>query len=423
MRPGLPSSVWVWFATFYGMEQIIVEMTSTATIAITLFGIAFCLTQAKRSNVSRNFAMFLAAVAVNNVPDAFGRILEKMNDAFTQMAEIIIWSPSSLCLAPLFWFYVFSLTSSEDQRPLRLRWHLLLPGLAIVVGVLISITPNNVSGLLLGDDAGLASGWSLALLSVMALLQLSVFVQIAVYLILIVRRLLRYRIMLRDVYSSTEAHELRWIYVIGGLGALFWAASVIIQFLVLDPTRTTAQAVVFGMASFIGLALVSTTTFWGLRQRPPLLPDGDAPQSAEVTDAEEPTKPAEKYEKSALSTEASKRIARKLRAAMEQDQLHRDPNLSLWVLARHIGASPNYISQTLSEVIGESFFDFVNGYRIAEAKDMLANTDDTVLAITYEVGFNARSSFYNAFKRLTGQTPTSYRKALSLPVGLDDGHD
>jgi AraC-like DNA-binding protein len=105
---------------------------------------------------------------------------------------------------------------------------------------------------------------------------------------------------------------------------------------------------------------------------------------------------------------------------MEVDHLHRDANLSLWALAKHTGASSNYISQTLNEVMGESFFDFVNSYRIAEAKTLLATTNESVLNITYDVGFNARSSFYNAFKRHTGQTPTSYRKNLSKPAGMDD---
>lgn len=405
------------------MDQIIVEITSTATIAITLFGIAFCLTQTKRSHVSRSLAMFLGAVAVNNAPDAFGRILEKIRPAYAQLVELVIWFPSSLCLAPLFWLYVVALTSPTDQRPARLFRHLFLPGFAGLVGLLILLTPNDVSAIIYAGATDPMSGWSIVLLSAMAILQLAVFLQMAGYLILIMRRLMRYRIMLRDVYSSTEAHELRWIYVIGSLGALFWLASVIIQFLVLDPEGTGELAGLLSLASLTGLALVATTTLWGLRQRPPLMPRSEDSPLPERAEAPQPEQPAEKYEKSALSPEASARIARKLRAAMEQDQLHRDPNLSLWTLARHVGASPNYVSQTLSEVIGESFFDFVNGYRIAEAKDLLAKTDDTVLTITYEVGFNARSSFYNAFKRLTGQTPTSYRKTLSHPAGLDDRHE
>lgn len=85
-------------------------------------------------------------------------------------------------------------------------------------------------------------------------------------------------------------------------------------------------------------------------------------------------------------------------------------------LARHIGVSPNYVSQTLNDTVGDSFFDFVNSYRILDAQDLLRDTDQTVLAIAFEVGFNSRSSFYTAFKKVTGQTPTAFRKDISAPA-------
>lgn len=402
------------------MDQIITELTSTATIAIAVFGIAFCLMQTKYSRVNQSFAMFLGVVALNNIPDALARIFEAVPDHIIQRGELVIWFPSGLGLAPLFWVYVFTLTSPTQQRPTRLGLHLAPMGLAALLGMIIASAPPEVSTLFFSDDPAPIPDWAIAPIVVFGVLQLVVFPQIAIYLFLIVRRLMRYRVMLRDVYASTEKHELRWIYAIGGLGAVFWGIAVVIQFLVFDPGQAATTQVILGLAGISGLALVAITALWGLRQRPPLVPNFDDANIEPISDDQGPQKQTEKYEKSALSAEASARIARKLRAAMEQDRLHRDPNLSLWVLARHIGASSNYISQTLSEVIGQSFFDFVNAYRIAEAKELLAATDETVLAITYEVGFNARSSFYNAFKRVTGQTPTKYRQALSQPVGMDD---
>ncbi len=398
------------------MEQIIGELTSTASIAIALFGIAFSLMQSTYSPVRRSFALFLIAVVANNLPDALSRVIDELPARLVQGAELIIWSPSSLCLAPLFWIYVHRLTSPSQDPPMRMFRHLLLPGIAVFIGLVIALASQDVRDFIFADQSQTAPSWALILIFAYVLVHLAVFPQIAIYLVLIVRRLLRHRTLLRDYYASTEVHELRWIYVIGGLGGLFWAAAVLIQVLVVAPDQTPALAVVLNLANLIGLVLVAAMTLWGLRQRPPLVPD-----TFDDTPPDEPTTAQSgKYQKSALSAEASTRIARKLRAAMEQDHLHRDANLSLWALARHIGASPNYISQTLSEVIGESFFDFVNGYRIAEAKTLLATTDGTVLEITFDVGFNARSSFYNAFKRATGQTPTSYRKTLSHPVGLDD---
>ena len=94
---------------------------------------------------------------------------------------------------------------------------------------------------------------------------------------------------------------------------------------------------------------------------------------------------------------------------MHSDRLYRDPNLTLSALSKHVGVSSNYVSQTLNERVGQSFFEFVNGWRVDEAIPLLRGGDDTVLAIAFEVGFNSRSSFYTAFKKKTGLTPSAYK--------------
>lgn len=413
----LPAGVAMTFGTVCGMDQIIVELISTATIAVALFGIAFCLMQTHYQRVNRSFAAFLFVVALNNLPSASARLLETSESGIIAPNIAAIWLFSALCLAPFLWMYVFILTSAAQRTPKHLYRHLLLPAISLLVGVGLCLTSSDITTALMSDDDQSMTGWPFVLLIGFGHLQLALHVQLAFYLFLIVRRLLQYQRRLRDVYASTEEHELRWIYVIGVLGILFWVAQVLILAISFKPEWAMIPT---AFLDLFGLALFAATTLWGLRQRPPLLPDTNKqpPMAAEL-DAER-DKTAPKYGKSALSPEASARLARKLRIAMEVDHLHRDPNLSLWALARHIGGSPNYISQTLNDVIGESFFDFVNGYRVAEAMKRLSTTDETVLAITYEVGFNARSSFYNAFKRVTGQTPTSYRKTVSPREGMDD---
>jgi AraC-like DNA-binding protein len=323
-------------------------------------------------------------------------------------------------LAPLFWFYVFLLTSSQQQWPGRLTRHLALPAVSVIVALMALLSPKEIRETLFSNDPQLESGWGMTLAVLVALVQLAVLPQIALYLVLILRRLSRFRLTLRDYYSSTEKYELRWIFIIGVLSFSFWLATTLLLFAGVGFKDATSSLTILG--SLMGFALVSALTLWGIRQPPPLAPDDDDDPAPPATPKATPpaAQPAGKYEKSALSVEASERLSRKLRHAMEVDHLYRDANLSLWALAKHIGASSNYISQTLNEVIGESFFDFVNSYRIAEAKTLLANTNESVLNITYDVGFNARSSFYNAFKKHTGQTPTSYRKKMSQRAGMDD---
>ena len=66
----------------------------------------------------------------------------------------------------------------------------------------------------------------------------------------------------------------------------------------------------------------------------------------------------------------------------------------------------------MNESIGMNFFDYVNKYRVEMAKHQLQHSSDTVIDIAMNVGFNAKSSFYTAFKKVAQQTPSQYRKSV-----------
>lgn len=395
------------------MSDIFVEHISVATCAIGLFATMMALAQRQFPATSRRFAMFTVAVTFNNLPMALDRLL--VAEGFERLNEAILMfgMSSALCLLPSFWFYVYALTSTHESWPRRMTAHLALPVLGVILVAIALMMPQPFSQILIEQSDDELTGWTLVYFLLLGFLSLALFPQLAVYLLLIVRRLLHYRKRLRDLYSSTEQHELRWIWGIGGFGLLFLLAQVAHLWLALGNAPEKLSP---ALLSLPGFAAFLTAAFWGLRQRPALVRDA----ASDTLAPPQPVEQAEKYERSALSTDAAARIERKLRMAMDKDSLHRDPNLSLWALAQHIGATPNNVSQTLNDRIGDSFFDFVNGYRIRDAQHQLAHSTDTVLDITYAVGFNSRSSFYTAFKRVTGQTPSAYRKLMSVREGSDD---
>ncbi|MGX1928836.1 helix-turn-helix domain-containing protein [Flagellimonas sp. 2504JD4-2] len=94
-----------------------------------------------------------------------------------------------------------------------------------------------------------------------------------------------------------------------------------------------------------------------------------------------------------------------------ENKLFLDPNLSLDKVATElqIGVS------TLSKVVNEeqiSFSDYINTLRVNESKRILKDPDFeayTIVAIGLECGFNSKSTFYQAFKKVTGKTPSEYR--------------
>jgi len=86
-------------------------------------------------------------------------------------------------------------------------------------------------------------------------------------------------------------------------------------------------------------------------------------------------------------------------------------DLSLCRLSEIVGLAPNYLSSKFSNTAGISIKNYIIEKRISEAKKILEQKpQEKVIAIAYEVGFNDLSNFNHTFKKLTGFTPSDYRR-------------
>ena len=96
---------------------------------------------------------------------------------------------------------------------------------------------------------------------------------------------------------------------------------------------------------------------------------------------------------------------------MERNRHYLDPELTLPLLAERTSFFRNELSEIINVQSGESFYHFVNGYRIRHVNSLLAeNPDANILDTAFASGFNSKGAFYNAFKRVTGMTPRQYRQ-------------
>lgn len=87
-------------------------------------------------------------------------------------------------------------------------------------------------------------------------------------------------------------------------------------------------------------------------------------------------------------------------------------NLTLEQVAYEVGFSTYYFGKLFKKTFGATFTDYLMGYRIAQAKELLKDPLLTVKGITYRVGFMDPNYFTRVFKKLEGQTPTEYRIQL-----------
>lgn len=106
---------------------------------------------------------------------------------------------------------------------------------------------------------------------------------------------------------------------------------------------------------------------------------------------------------------------RQLINLMEADNIYLNPQLKLDLLAKKMSLSEKVVSNLLNQHLKKNFNDFVNEYRIEEAKKRLtepAASKFTIAAIAYDCGFNSLATFQRCFKQFTGITPSQYQNGL-----------
>lgn len=121
-----------------------------------------------------------------------------------------------------------------------------------------------------------------------------------------------------------------------------------------------------------------------------------------------------KYQKSTLPRKDMLAILEGLDQLMIQQRLYTQADLSLEFIANETGLSRHHISQALNQEKGMSFSQYINQFRVEEAKKLIqANQgESTLLNIAFQAGFQTKASFNTHFKRVTGITPSQFKKNL-----------
>lgn len=104
-------------------------------------------------------------------------------------------------------------------------------------------------------------------------------------------------------------------------------------------------------------------------------------------------------------------IVAKFDALMREQQVFKDPDLSLNRLARKLGIPARKISSAVNQTHNENISKVINAYRIEYAKTLLKQSDDTITDIFLKSGFQTKSNFNREFSRITGQTPSEFRSS------------
>lgn len=221
------------------------------------------------------------------------------------------------------------------------------------------------------------------------------YLQTFIYIFVATNTLRIYRSEIKQTFSSIKIINISWFsYILSGF-LLIWA---------IDFTRfigrvtTRADNIFLGFLSLILIFLFANyIVYRGLKQPEIFLRIEERP----------------KYEKSTLTERDNKHYLTKLKSCMEKEKLYLNPCLTIHELAKSLSIPSRHLSQVINEQLNQSFFDFINKYRVEEFKRYILNPSNdhmTILQIIFEVGFNSKTAFNRAFKKHTGMAPIEFKK-------------
>lgn len=235
-----------------------------------------------------------------------------------------------------------------------------------------------------------------------------------IYCVACFRLILKYKDLLKATHSNIEKVD------------VFWLKLLVVGFLIV-----TIMEVFLGLAKFIGVVmhfdfqhynlsffefiglsgyyvtfvLVCTLVFTSMRY----FANFEA-----VRQKKEPEAAKKPVHEKLLNPE----YAEKIDSVMRSEKPYLMADITLDMLAEKLAIPARDLSMIINRHFDNNFYEFINNYRIEEAKKILIdpkNKDKTITDVYLEVGFNSKSVFNTFFKKIVGQTPSEYRQVRQAP--------
>lgn len=171
------------------------------------------------------------------------------------------------------------------------------------------------------------------------------------------------------------------------------------------------------------IALISLFIFYRYRKSTKVLLSErsemeDALMAAEEELRNDNEEPIQKYQNVKLDEQECEDVVRRMRELLEDERLFTNPDLKRTDLADRLHVSPTRLSQIFTLYLKENYYEFVNRYRLAEFKHLIAEGEYrrfTITALSEQCGFK-KTSFFTTFRKVEGMTPAEYLKKKNISV-------
>lgn len=347
-----------------------------------------------------------------------GTLLLEQGGLFTRLYIASIPVVFFLLLPMIYWYQQRLTAYGTQPQPEKRTLHWVPVGLAGLLSLSIGLMPSEDFNNMFFYDPEQLSVWVAINSAGFAFLLVGWTILSVLYLGRIVINTRAYHQRLNTEFADHEGKRLDWLVAFTVLLVVTWLYALI----VLGASSNTSMPFISEtVLSFMVLLLIWMFCLQTLNRRPAFShiepepepepepdPDeepGSGPESEDVSE--------QKYANSSIDDERLKRIADKVERKMMEEKFYLNPDIDASTLASELGISGHYLSQVLSREMQTTFYSYINDARIEAAKEALKASEQTVLEVALSVGYNTRSSFYNAFKKRTGMTPSKYKTSAT----------
>ena len=213
------------------------------------------------------------------------------------------------------------------------------------------------------------------------------------------------RQQIRKRYSNADEIDFGWLnfLVIGFLVIRVWAIFVSVALILSAHTPYVLNVEFMGLTgNYTAFILVSALVFRSLSQSSLF----EGVDNSEQTEDSQP-----ELDK----TEVDQKVVAEIEQYMTENKPFLANILTLEQLAKQLNMAPRSLSNVINRHYKHNFFEFVNHYRVEEAKTILADSSQrkkTMIEVMADCGFNSKATFNTFFKKLVGSTPSQYRAKM-----------
>lgn len=367
-----------------GLEvNIYSVLDSAGAIQGLVFGLVLFVVNKWKKNHCYCLAVFLILFSLQRIP----YMLSELN-VYESYPEFLLLPTFALwILSPIFFIYTQKVSVFSNQK---LKYWLLLPGIIYyVIQIYIFFLPTQTKLVIVEQS------W-LDLLKILGLIYGSI---IAILNIIYISK---HKLEVYNQYSMTQHRELSWAKYF----LIFYISGTILYGIQLYIVPENIYSKVFFL--IFDLFLIYWLSFHGVLQ----LNVRSMLSNQEIISTNFKSDTNKRSQTIVDETDFEEQF-QKINSYMNTSEIYIDRDLTIMNVAQKLGAQPRQISMVINSVRKQNFNNYINKLRIEKAIKLLKSREQnnySMEGIGTEVGFNSKSTFYSAFKKVTGTTPIKYKE-------------